>query len=154
MTENVTLNQSEIMELIPHREPLLLIDSVVNLVSGVSGCGVSKITGKESYLAGHFPGNPIVPGVLTVEAMAQTAAVIIAYSKRKEGLEGLYAYFTSIDKTRFRAPVYPGDTVHFEVKVVGSKSNLFKFDGKAMVGDRLVASSMFSAFSQAGKIDG
>lgn len=145
MAENeVILNHSEILELIPHRPPFLLVDRVDQVVSGVSARGIKAITSTEPHLAGHFPGHPIMPGVLTIEAMAQTAGVLIAYSNRDD-TNGQHVYFTTMDKVKFRAPARPGDTLHLDVQLVSSKAQLFKFEGKATIDGKLVASATFSA---------
>lgn len=145
MEENeIILNHSEILELIPHRPPFLLIDRVDHIKIGESARGIKAITSTEPHLAGHFPGHPIMPGVLTIEAMAQTAGVLIAYSNRDD-TDGQHVYFTTMDKVKFRAPARPGDVMHLDVVLTSSKSQLYKFDGKATIDGKLVASATFSA---------
>lgn len=145
MEENqVVLNHPEILELIPHRPPFLMIDRVEDVVEGESARGIKAITSTEPHLAGHFPGHPIMPGVLTIEAMAQTAGVLIAYSNR-DGTSGQHVYFTTMDKVKFRSPARPGDTMHLDVVLTSSKAQLYKFEGKATIDGKLVASAIFSA---------
>ena len=108
--ENVVLHHPDILELIPHRYPFLLIDRVDNIVPNESARGIKAVTSTEPHLAGHFPGFPIMPGVLIIEAMAQTASVMTAYSNKEE-LEGKHVYFATIDKVKFRAPTRPGITL-------------------------------------------
>ena len=142
--ENIVLNHPDILELIPHRAPFLLIDRVDNIIKNDSARGIKAVTSTEPHLAGHFPGFPIMPGVLIVEGMAQTAGVLIAYSNKEE-TEDKHVYFTAIDNVKFRAPVRPGDTMHLNVKLVGQRGMLFKFEGVATIEDKTVASAQFAA---------
>ena len=144
MAEDLVLDHPDILELIPHRAPFLLIDRVDRIVPNEQARGIKAVTSTEPHLAGHFPGHPIMPGVLTVEAMAQTAGVLIAHSNRKE-TDGKHVYFTAIDGVRFRAPVRPGDTLHLEVKIAGVRGRLYTFEGEAGVDGRVVATARFSA---------
>ena len=142
----IILHHSDILGLIPHRPPFLLIDRVESIVTGLSARGIKAITSTEPHLAGHFPGHPIMPGVLTIEAMAQTAAVLIAYDNPKSA-EGQHVYFTTIDKVKFRHPARPGDVLCLDVKVVASKGALFKFEGIASIDGKVAASAHFSAMA-------
>lgn len=142
--KETVLEHPDILELIPHRPPFLLIDRVDQITANKQARGIKAVTGTEPHLAGHFPGHPIMPGVLIVEAMAQTAGVLIAHSNR-EDTEGKHVYFTTIDKVKFRAPVRPGDILHLEVGITGGRGQLYKFDGEASVDGRAVASASFSA---------
>ena len=144
MAEDLVLEHPDILELIPHRPPFLLIDRVDRIVPNEKARGIKAVTGTEPHLAGHFPGHPIMPGVLVIEAMAQTAGVLIAHSNRKE-TEGKHVYFTTIDKVKFRAPTRPGDILHLDVVTAGGRGQLHKFDGEASVDGRVVASASFSA---------
>ena len=144
MAENLVLEHPDILELIPHRPPFLLIDRVDRIVPNERARGIKAVTSTEPHLAGHFPGHPIMPGVLVVEAMAQTAGVLIAHSDR-EGTKGKHVYFTTLDKVKFRAPTRPGDTLHLDVRIAGGRGQLFKFDGEASVDGRTVANASFSA---------
>jgi 3-hydroxyacyl-[acyl-carrier-protein] dehydratase len=144
MSDKVVLNHPEIVQLIPHRPPFLMIDSVNSLVAHESARGVKAIASTDPHLAGHFPGFPIMPGVLIVEAMAQTAGVLCAWSNREE-TEDKHVYLTTIDKVKFRSPARPGDTLFFDVKCIGSKGMLFRFDGIASIDGKTVTTASFSA---------
>jgi 3-hydroxyacyl-[acyl-carrier-protein] dehydratase len=133
-----------IMEMIPHRYPFLLIDRVTDLVSGQSAVGIKNVSINESYFQGHFPKRPVMPGVLIIEAMAQTAAVLVVQTLGP-GSEGKLVYFMSIDSARFRRPVVPGDRLHIHVERKQHRGNVWKFEGKAMSGDKLMAEAVFAA---------
>ena len=142
--ENLVLNHIEILELIPHRPPFLLIDRVENIVPNTSACGVKAITSTEPHLAGHFPSHPIMPGVLIIESMAQTAGVLIAYSSKDE-TEGQHVYFTTIDHVKFKSPARPGDVMYLDVSISGNRGPLYKFDGTAIINGKVTATAQFSA---------
>ena len=144
MSSETTLDTDRIKQMIPHRDPFLLIDQVRDLQSNVSAVGVKNVTGEEDFFRGHFPGHPIMPGVLIVEAMAQTAGVLVVASLGEEA-EGKLVYFMTVDDARFRKPVFPGDVLELHVELLRSKRNVYKFNGKAMVGDKLVSQATFSA---------
>ncbi len=133
-----------IMRMIPHRAPFLMIDKVRDIEKGKSAVGVKNVTANEPHFAGHFPGRPIMPGVLIVEAMAQTAAVMVVETLDMID-KGMLVYFMTVDKTRFRAPVVPGDVLELHVVVQRNKGNVWRFTGRGMVGDRVCAESEFSA---------
>ncbi len=134
----------QIMRMIPHRYPFLLIDRVVEVVSGVSAVGIKNVSINEFYFQGHFPQRPVMPGVLIVEAMAQTAAVLVVHTLGPES-EGKLVYFMSVDNARFRRPVFPGDSLRVQVVRQRNRGNVWKFDGQAMVGDKLTAEATFAA---------
>lgn len=144
MSPETALDQKRIMDMIPHRDPFLLIDSIKELKLNVSAVGIKKVTGDEDFFRGHFPGHPIMPGVLIIEAMAQTAGVLVVASLGKEE-EGKLVYFMSVDSARFRKPVNPGCTLELHVELIRSKRNVYKFSGKAMVDGTLVSQAVFSA---------
>ena len=121
----------EIMSILPHRYPFLLVDRVLSLEPSVSVVGIKNVTMNEPFFTGHFPGNPVMPGVLIIEAMAQVAG-ILAF---KSGMQGSQVYFMSIDKVKFRKPVFPGDQLRFEVKVVQIRGNVWKWSGEAFIED-------------------
>ena len=136
---------SEIMTMLPHRSPFLLIDKMKNVVPGVSGIGIKNVTADEPFFQGHFPGNPIMPGVLQVEAMAQTAGVVVVSSFPIEEREGISVYFMTVDDVKFRKPVLPGDVLELRVKKEQMVRNVFKFKGEAFVDGKLVSQAVFSA---------
>jgi len=133
-----------IMEMIPHRYPFLFIDRVVDVVAGESAVGIKNISINEAYFQGHFPRHPVLPGVLIVEAMAQTAAVLVVHTLGAES-EGKLVYFMSVDNARFRHPVFPGDQLHVRVARKQNRGNVWKFEGTALVHDRVVAEATFAA---------
>ena len=131
----------EIMSILPHRYPFLLVDRVLSLEPSVSVVGIKNVTMNEPFFTGHFPGNPVMPGVLIIEAMAQVAG-ILAF---KSGMQGSQVYFMSIDKVKFRKPVFPGDQLRFEVKVVQIRGNVWKWSGEAFIEDKKAAEAEFTA---------
>lgn len=135
---------NRIMEMIPHRYPILLVDRVLELVAGESALSLKNVTMNEPHFMGHFPGYPVMPGVLIVEAMAQTAALVVVESLGKQS-EGKVVYFMTIDNARFRRPVTPGDALHIKVEKVQSRANVWKFKGVATVEDKVCAEATFSA---------
>ena len=133
-----------IMEMIPHRYPFLLVDKIVEFVPGEMAVGVKNVTMNEPQFQGHFPKAPVMPGVLIVESMAQTAACMVVHTLGKES-EGKLVYFMTIDEARFRKPVVPGDTMYVHVKAIQHRRNVWKFQGEAKVGDTLCAEAVYSA---------
>ena len=130
--------------MIPHRYPILLVDRVLELNAGESAVSLKNVTMNEPHFMGHFPGFPVMPGVLIVEAMAQTAAIVVVEALGEEA-EGKVVFFMTIDDARFRKPVVPGDALHIHVEKVRARGPVWKFSGKAMVGDTLCAEATFSA---------
>ena len=138
------INIDQIKKLIPHRAPFLLIDRVENLVLGSEATGIKMVSGNEPYFAGHFPDFPVVPGVLIVEALAQTASVMVAATI--PGLtDGKLVFFTTVEKAKFRQPVRPGNAVKLHVVKNTNKGPLWKFTGKALVDGKVVAEADFGA---------
>jgi 3-hydroxyacyl-[acyl-carrier-protein] dehydratase len=135
---------TEILELIPHRYPFLLIDRAEDYRPSESVVGIKNVTFNEPFFVGHFPGNPVMPGVLIVEALGQTGAVLMSKSLAVDPA-GKTIFFMSIDNCRFRHPVRPGDVLRMEVAVVFHRRGIFKFHGKAMVGDKIAAEADFAA---------
>ena len=144
ISENEVLEYSDIEKLIPHRAPFLLIDKLTNAVPGESATGIKAVSGCEPFFQGHFPDNPVMPGVLIVEAMAQVAACVASLMLADDQKDTL-VFFATIDKTRFRQPVRPGDLLMLDVQKTGSKANLWKFCSKANVDGKVVAQAEFSA---------
>ncbi len=139
-----TIDLQGIMKMIPHRYPFLLIDRVEDVHPGERALGIKNVTINEPFFQGHFPGHPIMPGVLIIEAMAQTAA-ICAVSSFSEEEAGKLVYFMTIEQARFRKPVGPGDTLEIAVTKRQSRRSVWKFSGEARVKDTLVAEATFSA---------
>ncbi|MGB1077740.1 MAG: 3-hydroxyacyl-ACP dehydratase FabZ [Bdellovibrionales bacterium] len=133
-----------IMEMIPHRYPLLLVDRIIQFEKGKSATGLKNVTMNEPHFMGHFPGAPIMPGVLIVEAMAQTSAIMVVKTLGEEA-EGKLVYFMTIDEARFRKPVVPGDSLHLHVEAIRARGAVWKFKGTAKVDGKLCAEATFSA---------
>ncbi len=134
----------EIMRRIPHRPPFLMIDRAEQYVANASLVGIKCVTINEPFFAGHFPGAPVMPGVLIVEAMAQTGGLLMSKSWNSDP-KGKIILFMSVDNCRFRLPVRPGDVLRLSVKVVRARANVVKFAGRALVGERLAAEADFAA---------
>ncbi len=131
------LNNKEIQNIIPHRYPFLLIDKVIEIEPGKRAVGIKNVTANEPFFPGHFPGNPIMPGVLIVEAMAQVGAVAVLGTEENKGK---LAVFTGIDKMRFKKQVLPGDVLRMEVELTAMKRGVGKAKASAFVEDKLAAS--------------
>ena len=138
------LDIERVQQLIPHRYPFLMIDRVVDLVLDVSATGIKNVTINEPYFRGHFPNRPVMPGVMIIESMAPTAAVLVVSTLGLES-EGRLVYFMSVDNARFRKPVVPGDTLHVHVYKRRQRGNVWKFDAQAKVEGRVVADATFAA---------
>ncbi|MDF2669107.1 MAG: fabZ [Paenibacillus sp.] len=130
------LDVNQIQEIIPHRFPFLLIDRILEVEEGVRAVGIKNVSMNEPHFAGHFPGHPVMPGVLIVEALAQVGAVAIL---KMEANRGKLAFFAGIDEFRFRGQVVPGDTLTLEVNITRLKGTIGKGQAVAKVGDRVVA---------------
>lgn len=146
MTELGTLDPIEINDLfllLPHRYPFLLVDRIINIESDDRATGIKNVTINEPHFNGHFPGAPIMPGVLIVEAMAQTCGAIVAnrHSKGKRKL----VYFMTIDSAKFRKPVVPGDVLELRVVKLKQRNTIFRFDCNAFVGEEKAAQAVISA---------
>ncbi len=139
-----TLDIERIKQLIPHRYPFLMIDRIVDLVPDVSAVGIKNVSINEPYFQGHFPSRPIMPGVLIIEAMAQTSAVLVVHTMGEDA-KGRLVYFMSVDSARFRKPITPGDTVHIHVEKLQRRGRVWKFAGQAEVEGTLMAEATYSA---------
>ncbi len=135
---------NRVMEMIPHRYPFLMIDRVVDMIANASATGIKNVTINEPYFQGHFPSQPVMPGVLVIEAMAQTAAVLVVHTLGSKA-EGKLVYFMSVDSARFRKPVVPGDRLHVYVTKERSRGNVWRFSGVAKVDGTVVAEATYAA---------
>jgi 3-hydroxyacyl-[acyl-carrier-protein] dehydratase len=135
---------ARIMQLLPHRYPFLLIDRLTDLKGDESGTGIKNVTINEPFFQGHFPGAPVMPGVLLIEAMAQTAGAVVLETLGPED-QGKLVFFMSIDKARFRKPVLPGDVVHFHVKLANKRPPVWKYWAEAHVDGKKVAEAEIGA---------
>jgi len=140
----IDIDMAEILKRIPHRYPFLLVDRAEDYQPHKSIVGVKCVTMNEPFFIGHFPGNPVMPGVLIVEAIAQSGAVMMSKSLNAN-VEGKTILFTSLDNCRFRTPVRPGDVLRMPVEVLRHRGDVFKFSGKAFVGEKLAAEVEFTA---------
>lgn len=140
----------QIMKILPHRYPFLLIDRIIELDPKVRVVGIKNVTINEQFFVGHFPGHPVMPGVLILESMAQVAGILsFASSGSMEEIErnmkDKVIYFISIDKVKFRRPVVPGDQLRQEIKLTRHRGNIASFEGRAYVGEDLVAEAEMKA---------
>jgi 3-hydroxyacyl-[acyl-carrier-protein] dehydratase len=133
-----------IQEMIPHRYPFLMIDRVVEIIPDESAVGIKNVTINEPYFTGHFPRQPVMPGVLIIEAMAQTAAVLVVQTIGKDA-EGKLVYFTTVDNAKFRRPVVPGDQLRVRVVKVRNRLSVWKFTAEASVDGKVVAEATYAA---------
>ena len=141
---SVEIDIQRVMEMIPHRHPFLMIDKVVDVVANERATGIKNVSINEHYFQGHFPTRPVMPGVLIIEAMAQTAAVLVVHTLGPES-EGKLVYFMSVDNARFRRPIFPGDVLEVHVQKQRNRGNVWKFEGRAEVGGRRMAEAVFAA---------
>jgi 3-hydroxyacyl-[acyl-carrier-protein] dehydratase len=143
-TELPAADTKRLMELLPHRPPMLLIDKMVDIIPNVSATGIRAVSINDPAFLGHFPGHPVMPGVMIVEAMAQTAGALVMYSMNANAADKL-VYFMSIDKARFRHPVVPGDMLRIPVKLQRARAPVWRFTGEAYVDGKLCAEAEYSA---------
>jgi beta-hydroxyacyl-ACP dehydratase FabZ len=137
----------EIFDILPHRYPLLLVDRILEMEMGKRVVGIKNVTINEPFFQGHFPGHPIMPGVLLLEAMAQTGGVLAMRTAEAEGMDikKKVIYFMTIDKVKFRKPVLPGDQIRFELDLIKSRSNVRGFKAQALVDGVVVAEAELMA---------
>lgn len=138
-----TLDVEQIKKLLPHRAPMLLVEKLADIVPGESATGYKAVSINEPFFQGHFPDRAVMPGVLLVEAMAQTAGALVMHSLKKDASSAVY--FLSIEKARFRKPVLPGDLLRMAVKKIAQRGPVWKFRGQAFVGEDLCAEAEYSA---------
>ena len=145
MSEEITgIDIVRIMKMIPHRYPFLMIDRMVNVIPDVSAVSIKNVSINEPFFQGHFPGHPVMPGVLIIEAMAQTSGVLVTQTMGAES-EGKMVYFMSVEQARFRKPVTPGDSLLITVTKLQNRGPVWKFKGEAHVGENLMAEATFTA---------
>ena len=137
------MGRREIEEVLPHREPFLMVDEVVEVVPMQRIVALKNVVASEPYFAGHFPGAPVMPGVLIIEALAQAGALLLF--REVPDREKKLVFFAGIDECRFRAPVFPGDTLRLELEVLAWRNTRSKMAGKAYVGEKLVAEAILLA---------
>jgi beta-hydroxyacyl-ACP dehydratase FabZ len=141
---DTSLDVQKIMEFLPHRYPFILVDRVLSLEPGKKVVALKNVTINEPFFQGHFPGAPIMPGVLIIEALGQTGG-ILAFSSQSKEKPGSVIYFTGIDKVRFRKPVIPGDQMILELEMLKLRTRVVKMAGKALVDGTLVAEAEMMA---------
>ena len=143
MSNDIEIN--EILELIPHKYPFLLTDKVIDYKEGESCVGIKNLTYNESFFQGHFPDNPVMPGVLVIEAMAQTASVLVSKQLQKKTRGTLDVLFANITNAKFKRVVRPGDKLEMFIKTIKNKLNIWFFESRASVDGKVVAEAEFSA---------
>lgn len=140
----ITINLQRVLQMIPHRYPFLMIDRVEEVITDKSAVGIKNVTINEPFFQGHFPSEPVMPGVLIIEAMAQTAAVLVVHTLGA-AFEGKLVYFMSVDSARFRKPVVPGDQLRIHVVKDRHRGMVWKFNAEAKVDGVLVAEATYAA---------
>ena len=139
------LNRNQIKELLPHREPMLLIDELINIKKLTSATGILNLTADSPFVQGHFPGQPVMPGVLIVEAFGQTAAALTAHGLDKDTYENKLVFLMSVEKARFRNPVIPDCKLELKIESIRSHGRVWKYKGEAFVDKKKMADAQWSA---------
>ena len=145
MGSNNALNKEQITNLLPHREPMLLIDELVNIVSHKSAVGIINVKKDSFFFQGHFPGQPVMPGVMIVEAFGQAAAALTAYSLNPKEVENKLVYLMSVDKARFRNPIVPDCKLFLEINAIRSRGRVWRYQGIAKVNEKRMADAEWAA---------
>tara|TARA_Y100000590_G_scaffold64744_1_gene69802 strand:- start:16108 stop:16563 length:456 start_codon:yes stop_codon:yes gene_type:complete len=143
--QNNSIDRKKIESLLPHRHPMLLIDSLINIVHLKSATAIVNVKKESFFVQGHFPGQPVMPGVLIVEAFGQAAAALTAYGIDKKEYENKLVYLMSVEKARFRNPVLPNCELHLNIEAVRSHGRVWKYKGIAKVGEKIMADAQWSA---------
>jgi 3-hydroxyacyl-[acyl-carrier-protein] dehydratase len=145
MDNNKALNKEQIISLLPHREPMLLIDELVNIVPHKSAVGIINVKKDSFFFQGHFPGQPVMPGVMIVEAFGQAAAALTACSLNPKEVENKLVYLMSVDKARFRKPIMPDCKLLLEIEAIRSRGRVWKYKGMAKVNGTIMADAEWAA---------
>ena len=138
----MTASKNDVLKYLPHREPFLFVDEVLSLNKGSDIHAVKRLSGDEDYFKGHFPNNPVMPGVIIIEALAQASGILGFQTMNKTPEEGSMYYFVGADKLRFKNPVIPGDKLTLESTKISEKAGIWKFDCKASVEDKFICSAI------------
>ena len=142
---NSSLNKDQIIDLLPHREPMLLIDELIDIVPHKSAIGIINVKKNSFYFQGHFPDQPVMPGVIIVEAFGQAAAALTAYSLKPKEIEDKLVYLISVDKARFRNPIIPDCKLFLEIKAIRSRGRVWRYQGIAKVNEIKMADAKWAA---------
>ena len=142
---STSLNKNQIIDLLPHREPMLLIDELINIKKLFSATAIVNVTKENFFVQGHFPGNPVMPGVLIVEAFGQAAAALTAHGIDKETYENKLVFLMGIEKARFRNPVIPDCKLELNIEAIRSHGRVWKYKGEAFVEGKKMADAIWSA---------
>lgn len=146
MATKKIIDIKEITQLIPHRYPFLLVDRIIDYEVGEYAVGIKNVTMGDHFFTGHFPNNPVMPGVLMIEALAQTACVLVSKGMKENKVEGEFGvFFMSIEEVKFRKPVVPGDRLELHVKALKNRRDIWKFEGQGIVDGAKVVECIFSA---------
>ena len=142
---NSSLNKDQIINFLPHRKPMLLIDELIDIVPHKSAIGIVNVKKNSFYFQGHFPGQPVMPGVIIVEAFGQAAAALTAYSLKPKEVEDKLVYLMSVDKARFRNPIIPDCKLFLEIKAIRSRGRVWRYQGIAKVNEIKMADAKWAA---------